>query len=305
MTRPVELPDWLGRWRAYVDRLAVASGPVRTRGSLRDLEIAKGLMQGAVRTSRGPVEHPRASWPVAPEDVWERAIDALASQLRHRAALAERMVPDPLADELDAAGISLVPGDGELQLSCSCPHTNMPCGHVVVLLEAVLARVQRSPSLALALRGRTVDQIAGRLATRAGAVAPRAATFDLGLPLGRERGDLDQIVIQPRMVDDPTALIRQLGALPSVPSTDPLERLVRRAADDAWSLAIGAGVHAADRTTVLTELRRQRFATAPAVARAVGWPDDRVRLVLDELFDQGEVLRTGAGDDARYRAAPG
>jgi predicted ArsR family transcriptional regulator len=82
-----------------------------------------------------------------------------------------------------------------------------------------------------------------------------------------------------------------------------LAAIIERAAAGAWRLAAGDGAAAADEELLLTELRAQRVATATALATALGRDAATVRAQLDELYEQGAVLRTGSGERTRYRAA--
>jgi len=82
-----------------------------------------------------------------------------------------------------------------------------------------------------------------------------------------------------------------------------LEVLVERASATAWRLAAGDGAEAADEEALLAELRAQRVATVDSLAAALGRDAALVRGVLDQLYAQGTVLRTGSGERTRYRAS--
>ncbi len=132
-----------------------------------------------------------------------------------------------------------------------------------------------------------------------------ARVLDPSVGLTELQGDLDAITLHPSEVDDPTALLRQLGPPPGVDDPEPIAALIERAAATAWRLAAGEGAEAADEEALLAELRAQRVATAASLAAALGRDEATVSEVLEALFARGEVLRTGTGGRTRYRAAAG
>lgn len=305
-----EVRNWWGqRWLEALD--ATGPGAARAvrrghglarRGAVRHLELEAGLVTGTVLDERASSFDPRLRWPVPGDEAWSRALSALRSQLRHTAALLEGELPTELVDALAAAGIDLLPDFDVLEPACTCAERIQPCRHVAALFVAAAVQVDRDTSLLFALRGRTRDELLERV--RQSAAEPVAEVeLDLARGIDGAHGDLEAIELRPTPVEDPAGLLRHLGPPPGVDDPAPLERLVEQAAATAWRLAAGDGADAADEELLLAELRAQRTASAQTLAAALGRDVEVVRDQLDGLFESGEVLRTGAGESARYRAA--
>ena len=178
--------------------------------------------------------------------------------------------------------------------------------------HAVAGELDQDPFLLLRLRGRDVRTLRAALrATRTGEDLATAARSPDALAIAEledvdpfaARGDVDEIVLQPRRVEDPAWLFEQLGEPPGIDDSLPLEHLIVRAADTAWKIAAGDGAEAADTELLLTELRAQRMSTPPKLAEALGWDVEVVAEALDALYAQDAVMRMGDGLEAKYRAA--
>ncbi len=108
------------RWaRAWVDLLDDGSAPVTRRfaqgrnllrsGRVSDVRLAPGSVSGRVQGKRATPLAVEIAVGVLTDAQWGRVVDALAGQVRHRARLLAGQVPDGLAAELEAAGVSLLP----------------------------------------------------------------------------------------------------------------------------------------------------------------------------------------------------
>lgn len=304
-----EVRHWWGqRWLDALDATgAAAARAVRRghglarRGSVQDLTLASGRITASVSDDRGIRARVELIWPEPDDAAWSRAIDALSGQLRYTAALLDGALPEELAADIESSGVDLVPDLAALTVRCSCDERGPICRHVASVVVAAGVQVDRDPSLLFELRGRSRDELVDRV--RQGSASPEQPDIDLSAGLESARGDLERIELHPAPSDDPAALLRHLGPPPGVDDPEPLEALVERAAETAWRLAAGAGSRAADQELLLTELRAQRTASADSIATALGRDVDEVRETLDQLFEAGEVLRTGTGERARYRAA--
>lgn len=300
---------WADRWQA----LATAAGPadarrvqrgqaVARRGGVEDLEVRPGRIRGRVPEDRVSPYRVELSWAVPDEAAWAAAVAALAGEVRSTAALLDGELPESAAEVLADVGVPLVPTAGDLGRSCTCPERSTWCRHVAAVHTAAGLAFARDPFLLLTFRGRTRDQLLRELrAVRGEAPEPRA-DLDLSQGLFAARGDIHAVALAPHPVDDPAALLLQLGDPPGVDDPWPVVQLIERAAGTAWQLAAGDGDAAADEALLLAELRAQRVATAASLATALGREPDDVREQLDALFEAGTVLRTGSGDRTRYRA---
>jgi hypothetical protein len=301
---------WGARWQAVLDELDASAakdiargGALARRGAVDQLTIAAGLLAAVVAEDRLDPRTVTIAWPPPDDAAWARATAALADQLRFTAALLEGDLPDDADEVLADAGVSLLPTVADLAPSCDGEECDGWCRHAVAAHVAVATRIGREPALLLRLRGRRGDELLDALRTEpTGAGHPSGAPQLTG-PFDAARGDLDAIALHPMPVDDPASLFRHLGEPPGVTDDRALAAIIERAAAGAWRLAAGDGAEAADEELLLAELRAQRVATAAALAGALGRDEQAVRAQLDALYEQGAVLRTGAGERARYRAA--
>lgn len=298
--------------RGYADRLG--RGPYYvSRGAVRSLEITSGqasanFLHGRQRTQRVVLEVEPL-----PEDQWEAMVHALAGELRFTAAIADGELPPEAVPLLDDAGVHLVPAHGEVTETCNCTESGGdPCRHIASVHHAIAQELDGDPFLLLRLRGRDVRTLRASLrAARTGEDLATAARSPDAIGIGEledtdlfgARGDVDDIVLQPRRVEDPAWLFEQLGEPPGIDDSLPLEQLIVRAADTAWKIAAGDGAEVADTELLLTELRAQRMSTAPQLAEALGWDVETVAEALEQLYHDDAVMRMGDGLDAKYRAA--
>ena len=275
------------------------------RGAVEDLQLVPGQVTATVAEDRISPYRVTIAWPVTDEQGWARATSSLATSLRHVAALLEATVTRELADVLEQEGIALVPELDDLATTCSCPERAAWCRHAAAVLTLAAVQVDRDPALLLRLAGRPRQELLGDL--RRGEAPP--SVDDLPVDLSGDhfqaRDDLEAITLHPEPVEDPSALLRQLGDPPGVDDPEPLLLLVERSAAAAWRLAAGDGAEVADEEALLAELRAQRVATAASLAAALGREPDDVAASLEALFSRGEVLRTGSGERTRYRASSG
>ncbi len=298
--------------RGYAERLG--RGPYYvSRGAVRGLEVTAGQASASFQHGRQRTQRIVLDIEPLPDDQWEALVHTLAAELRFTAAVADGRLPAEAVPLLDDAGVDLVPARDEVTESCNCTETGGdPCRHIASVHHALAQQLDDDPFLLLRLRGRDVRTLrAAMRAARTGedlataARSPDALGIDELEPgdLFTARGDVDQIVLQPRRVEDPAWLFDQLGEPPGFDDPLPLEELIVRAADTAWKIAAGDGAEAADTELLLTELRAQRMSTPPKLAEALGWDVDVVAEALDELYHQDAVMRMGEGLDAKYRAA--
>lgn len=275
------------------------------RGAVEGLDIAAGRLRGSVAEDRVSPYQVEIGWPVASDAVWARAIPELAASLRPTASLLEGQLTPSLVASLAAAGIELLPAFEELTPSCTCGERSAWCRHAVAVHALGSVQIDRASTLLLTLRGRTREALLAAMRRSDAAASTPARILDPNVGLTEAREDLDAIALHPSEVDDPAALLRQLGPPPGVDDAEPLVALIERAAATAWRLAAGDGAEAADEEALLAELRAQRVATAASLATALGRDAAVVSEVLESLFARGEVLRTGSGERTRYRAASG
>lgn len=300
---------WADRWQAVLDAAGPANArrvqrgqAVARRGGVEDLDIAPGQITGRVPEDRVSPYRVELSWPVPDEEAWTAAVTALAGEVRSTAALLDGQLPEDADDVLADVGVPLVPEPDDLRRSCTCTERTTWCRHVAAVHTAAGLAFARDPFLLLLLRGRTRDELLRALRTDRGDAPRPGADLDLSQGLFGARADIDAVALAPHPVDDPGALLLQLGDPPGVDDPWPVVALIERAAATAWRLAAGEGGEAADEELLLAELRAHRVGTAELLATALGRDADQVRAQLDALFEAGTVMRTGSGDRTRYRA---
>ncbi len=303
---------WTAAWTAVLEE----AGPSATRaiqrgqalvrrGAVEDLDLSPGAVTGRVRENRGDLARVELGWPLPDEGAWRSVVDRLAGEVRFSAALLDGLLPDGLDALMDELGLRVIPRLGDLQMRCSCRERNPICRHIAAVHASAGAMIERDPFLLFRLRGRSRDDLLSAVRAQRGESDGDLAASGLDLSLGMTaaHGDMDAVVLHPVAAEDPAALFRQLGTPPGVEDAEPIAVLIERAAAGAWRLAAGDGADAADEELLLAELRAQKVASPTSLAAALGRSSEAVRDDLDRLFSDGAVMRTGTGDDARYRAA--
>lgn len=278
-----------------------------SRGGGSDLTVSRGELSARVPEGRLRPRLATIEVPVLEGDDRAALLDVLASEVRFLAAVLEGGLPPSLADALSERELQLVPDRAEMVEACTCGDLPMPCRHIATIHHAFADRLDEDPLPLLQLRGQDPTSLLAALRERRRGGAPPEGTVPVSeldvTDLTDARGELAAVSLQPRRAEDPAWLFSHLGAPPGVDDPRPLEESLARAADFAWRIAAGEGSDVADEELLLAELRAQRTAAAGSVAEALGWDVEQTRELLDHLFESGRVLRMGAGEDARYRAA--
>lgn len=161
---------------------------------------------------------------------WGRLLDQVAAEAGHLAALLDGEMPRTLVDAAGAAGVSLLPGIGELESDCDCPDVGDPCPHSAALCYQVSWLLDDDPFLLLLLRGRTADELVGGI----GRASP--GTDD---PLDRPVSPAEaHAAPQQSLPPDPPLRRYEPPVLPAPPGmpADALTRLAEQAAERAAAL---------------------------------------------------------------------
>lgn len=293
---------------SWAERLPRGDEDVR-RGRVGNLEVEPGRIAAKVRGESSRWYDVEIRVEPFDDATWDAIVAELAAELRFTASLVAGELPRDVGHVVEAAGASLFPGPDELDASCPCDDDVMPCRHVAAVHFAFAGELDRDPFLLLRVRGRHRSALLAALrAERSGSTVSEGEQRETELePVGPEGfydagHDLEAIALHPSKTDEPGALIDRLGPPPGVKDPDPLVGLIERAVETGWRVAAGEGADVADDETLLAELRARGVASAEDVADGLGWPTDRTREALDRLWNEGDVMRTGSGDRARYRA---
>ena len=245
---------WIGALEAlgavYANRLPRGRTYAR-QGRVANLTVRPGRVTAQVHGRRTRPYRVTLTLPAFDAATWDGVLQALASEVRHTAALLDGRMPDDIDDVLQACGVSLFPQPRELSTSCSCPDAANPCKHVAAVHYTLAQTFDDDPFLLPELRGRDSDQLlAGLRAQRAGTDRPAedgagdgdAIAVDdlLARELFTARAPLDEIDLRARPVGDPTTTLRRLGAPPTAADVEAdLHDLAADAAALAWRVLAG------------------------------------------------------------------
>lgn len=288
-------PNRLGRGRSYARHGAV--GP---------LMIDRGRVRARVAGSNGHTYQTEIDVRTIPDPAWDGVADAIAARAAHAAALADGELDPAIVDDVRSAGVSLLPGPGDLRPHCTCPDWAEPCKHAAAVCYLVAEELDRDPFLLFELRGLRRDVLRSMLAERRPGASP-----DAGTP--SSRGVVAEAAWQGHALDEPIAplpsdLARHLATparptwpvpwdvvVPGGDAVDPrrIDDVAADASERAWAmLADGAssGLHAGPRA----DLARRASALGPRELATLG---TRVKLSTATLTAWVEAWRMG-GDSA-------
>ncbi|MFI6826848.1 SWIM zinc finger family protein [Kribbella sp. NPDC050241] len=113
---------------------------------------------------------------------WRRFLDQVAARAGHIAALLDGEMPHDLVEAAADAGVSLLPGIGDLDPSCTCDGWELPCQHAAALCYQVAWLLDSDPFVLLLLRGSSRDDLLDQLQTRS-QTAPADEADDVGASL--------------------------------------------------------------------------------------------------------------------------
>ena len=189
---------WSRRFVDVLESFALGSRLTRGRayaraGQVLSLDVAPGEVTASVQGSRARPYQVQIALAPFRESVWAKVEAALAEQALYSAQLLAGTVPPGLEEVFAEAGAPLFPRTvRDLRMRCSCPDSAVPCKHLAATFYLLAEALDDDPFRLLHWRGRTRDELLGRL---------RAL-----------RGDGDET--RPATVDDPGAKTRPAGPDP-------------------------------------------------------------------------------------------
>lgn len=229
---------------------------------------------------------------------WSHFLDQVAARAGHIAALLDGEMPHDLVEAAADAGVSLLPGIGDLDPSCTCDGWELPCQHAAALCYQVAWLLDSDPFVLLLLRGASRDDLLDQLQTRS------------------QTAPADEVDEAPAGASLHDVLATPVGALPDVP-----ELPGKVVLDELAVSGIEAPAAFGPTTLPLLVLDAARRARALLNALLNGTPEpqrldewqDAVRLAADcpELSDTladatGRSEELALGIQAwRYGGAPG
>ena len=165
---------WWGRaWlealeqRAQLDPNRLPRGRDYARsGAVGELVLAPGEARAEVRGRKRSPYLTRVRVRRFTDGEWDRVLDVICAQLGRAAALLDGELPPAVTNDLAAAGLSLLPGAGEVGPRCTCPDEADPCKHAAAVCYLVADALDADPFVALLLRGRTRGEVLAGLRAR-------------------------------------------------------------------------------------------------------------------------------------------
>jgi uncharacterized Zn finger protein len=246
---------WWGRaWiaaledRAGLDPSRLARGKAYARGgAVRSLDLGPGSVTAVVKGSRPVPYSVVVSLRPFSADEWSRVLDVASARIAHAAALLDGELPHALVSDVEAAGLSLLPGADDLTLRCSCPDPAVPCKHAAAVCYLVADLLDADPFELLLLRGRTRAEVLNSLrARRSGpaaagpvAVPVESDDVDAASAFARVPAPLPDLPMPPARPGRPAPLVGTPP--PGTVSPAELAGLAADAAQRAWELLTGTG----------------------------------------------------------------
>lgn len=152
-----ELSTWQQRWAAQLP-----AGAERRSGQVLALSVRPGRVAAQVQGGAAAPYHVELLVDVLDDAAWQRAVDALADQARHRAALHAGRLSDELLDDLAAVDADLV-AVHRLDARCPCRAGVPLCRHGAAVWHALGQRIAEDPFALMELRGRGRQQVLAAL----------------------------------------------------------------------------------------------------------------------------------------------
>ncbi|MEV6283352.1 SWIM zinc finger family protein [Kribbella sp. NPDC051770] len=285
--RPFGTTWWGKAWvealehRARLDPGRLARGrSYARRGSVLELVVDPGVVRAEVQGSRVTPYGVTVEINAFTDAEWDSVLDVVSAQIGRVAALLDGELPPELLDDVQAAGLELLPGAGEVRTACNCPDFAVPCKHSAAVCYLIADALDDDPFALLLLRGRRRDELLEALrARRKSSAAPTTA-----------------VKVKPSGV-----LARQAFAATAAAVPTPL-RPGGQAGVPAAVLALGpprsSGVEAADLVTLATDAARRGWELA------VGDGDGGLSLSFEQDLARraAEVLGRAALADLAHRA---
>ena len=186
---------WAQAWVQAMEDTSLDAGQLR-----KGRRSANSGQVGTITVSPGRI----AATVYAPEDTYESVVhvdeltdddwlrfgEQLAARAGHIAALLDGEMPHNLVEAAADAGVTLLPGIGDLDSSCTCDAWELPCQHAAALCYQVAWLLDADPFVLLLLRGRSREDLLDELqASTSQPTAPGVAIADV---LAASPGDLPE-----------------------------------------------------------------------------------------------------------------
>lgn len=168
----VRAASWWGRaWvraaeeAAYDERDAKQGRTIARAGKVGAIGIGPGVATAVVEDTTG-AHTVRVGLEQLRAGDWEAFLDELAARAGHAAALLAGELPHALMEEVEAAGVEVLPYGSELECVCPCESWVQPCRHALAVIYQLGWWVDEDPFVLLHLRGRSREEVLAGLNER-------------------------------------------------------------------------------------------------------------------------------------------
>jgi uncharacterized Zn finger protein len=181
--------SWWGRaWVQALEDTSLDQGQLRkgrrtaNTGQVGTITISPGRLAATIYapddTYEAVVEIDRLD-----DGEWDRFLDQVAARAGHIAALLDGEMPHDLVDAAADAGVSLLPGIGDLDPTCTCDSWELPCQHAAGLCYQAGWLLDGDPLVLLLLRGRSRESLLDELQRRSSAPPADVPDEEEGVPV--------------------------------------------------------------------------------------------------------------------------
>ncbi|MFF0343046.1 SWIM zinc finger family protein [Kribbella sp. NPDC004875] len=155
---------WARAWVQALEDTSLDNGQLRkgrqyaNSGQVGTITISPGRIAATVYSPEDTYESV-VQVDVLSDDDWRRFQEQVAARAGHIAALLDGEMPHNLVEAASDAGVTLLPGIGDLDPSCTCDAWELPCQHAAALCYQVAWLLDADPFVLLLVRGRTRETL--------------------------------------------------------------------------------------------------------------------------------------------------
>ncbi|MGW7685356.1 SWIM zinc finger family protein [Kribbella sp. NPDC054772] len=155
---------WARAWVQALEDTSLDNGQLRkgrqyaNSGQVGTITISPGRIAATVYSPEDTYESVVYVDELSDDD-WRRFQEQVAARAGHIAALLDGEMPHSLVEAAADAGVTLLPGIGDLDPSCTCDAWELPCQHAAALCYQVAWLLDADPFVLLLVRGRTREAL--------------------------------------------------------------------------------------------------------------------------------------------------